>query len=66
METKMEKSSTRAARKRGSLEGGLQKEKYLKLKAFAIEHEKENFSKLFIIHEIEMRSHIHLRNLSNC
>lgn len=47
----MEKSSTRAARKRGSLEGGVQKEKYLKLKAFAIEHEKENFSKLFIIHE---------------
>lgn len=50
-ETKTEKKSTRESRKKGSLEGGFQKEKYLQLKAFAMEREKENFSKLFVIHE---------------
>ena len=46
-----EKKSTREARKAGSIRGTAEREKYLKLKKFALEHEKENFSKLFVIHE---------------
>lgn len=50
-ETKKEKKSTREARKAGSIRGNAEKEKYLKLKAFALEREKENYSKLLVIHE---------------
>ena len=51
VKNEMEKKSTREARKAGSIRGTAEREKYLKLKKFALEHEKENFSKLFIIHE---------------
>lgn len=43
--------STVSARSAGAKEGQKQKDKYQKLKAFAIEREKDNYSKLFIIHE---------------
>lgn len=50
-ETKTERKSTREARKAGAARGTAEREKYLKLKKFALEREKENYSKLFIIHE---------------
>ena len=43
--------STKNARITGGIDGRNQKKRYIKLKSFALEREKQNFSKLFIIHE---------------
>lgn len=47
----MPKKSTKEERTKGAEKGRIEKEKYLKIKAFALEREEENFSKLFVIHE---------------
>lgn len=47
-ENQAEKRSTRQARIEGGMEGRKRKEEYLRIKKFALEREKENFSKLFI------------------
>ena len=46
----MAKKSTRVARTKAAKIGDQQKAVYLKLKMFALEKEKKNYSKLFIIH----------------
>ena len=46
-----EKKSTRTARAKGAKIGREKKELYFKLKVFALEKEKKNFSKLLVIHE---------------
>lgn len=51
--TKVEKKTTRTARAKGAKVGREEKELYFKLKAFALEKEKKNYSKLFVIHERE-------------
>ncbi|MBQ2638525.1 hypothetical protein IJF91_00450 [Candidatus Saccharibacteria bacterium] len=50
----MEKAKNRASkteRTKAGEKGRKQREEYFKIKAFALEREKENFSKLFVIHE---------------
>lgn len=50
-ETASKKKSVRSSQTKLTEEGRKQKEQYRKIKAFALEREKENWSKLFVIHE---------------
>lgn len=50
-ETDKQRPSTVAARSAAAAEGREQRKIYQTWKAYAIEHEKENYSKLFIIHD---------------
>ena len=48
---KVEKRGLKETRTEKAELGRKQKAEYQKIKAFALEHERQNFSKLFIIHE---------------